>query len=478
MMDTNLKDYKIAQFGTGVLLRGLIDYIFQKGIDSKRLSAEISMIKSTSSDTALFTKHNCNYIVVESGIDDHKNNLTHYLSINCITEIISAGNEWQKLESLFKSDQLKLVVSNVTEAGLIYQLSENEQIPTTYPAKLTRLLYTRFEHFKGDQDRGIIIVPTELLVNNGSLLKSFVIKHAEDFKYGTDFLHWLNTACIFCNSLVDRIVPGKWVPKSGDEVPEGINELTVATELFYLWAIEGGEKVMDFFSFKSVVPGLVVTENIEAFREQKLRLLNGCHTLLSPIAYGLGCKTVEEMMNSPLIIPFFEQLCEREILPSLKKISPDARSFYKEMKNRWLNPFIRHELKSILSQTVLKMQTRNGETINRFYAEFDYLPPFLTFGFSIFIWVYRPNMKHENIFSTLDFNQQEFEFNDQKAALLFEHWEDKTSHTIDIISSLLADTRIFDHSFVALPGFKQTVLHHVSDLESQGLKTCIVNFLN
>ena len=479
-------DYKvpfpinIVQFGTGVLLRGLIDYIFQLANNNGAENA-VAMVKSTSAETQSFKIQDGLYTIVSSGLSEDLNQIIDSTLISCIQEILSAENDWAKLEALFTSDSLSLVVSNVTEAGLVYDPRVKNSIPVGYPAKLTHLLHKRYTGFGGDPAKGLIIIPTELIVDNGKILYEFVRQHSHEMGFPDDFRSWLENSCFFCDSLVDRIVPGKWTDSPNFTLPY-IDDLAIATEPYYLWAVKGNEYINDYFIKYSGIPGFVVTEDLTPYREQKLRLLNGCHTLLSPIAYALGCKTVEEMINNPILYSFFIKVVETEILPTLKTISPTATEFYKHMTSRWKNPSIKHELKSILAQSVTKMQIRNGDTFIRFYEEFEYLPPFLTFGFAIFIRVYQPKVMEKNTYLSEADAFPVIEFNDQKADALYSYWhklKDAGAEEIKTgISDLLHDKSIFGHKFVSLPGFTDQIISHYKDIEEHGLESCILHQLN
>lgn len=486
LLNREYVDYKvqfpinIVQFGTGVLLRGLVDYIFQLANNNGAENA-VAMVKSTSAETQSFKAQDGLYTIVSSGLNADLNQSTDSTLIRCIQDILSAENEWAKLEAVFTSDSLSLVVSNVTEAGLIYDPKIKNSVPVGYPAKLTHLLYKRYLAFGGDPAKGLIIIPTELLVDNGKILYQFVQQHSYEMGYADDFRSWLENSCFFCDSLVDRIVPGKWTDNPNFTLPY-IDNLAVATEPYYLWAVKGNHFVNEYFNKYKGIKGFVVTEDLTPYREQKLRLLNGCHTLLTPIAYALGCKTVEEMINSPILYSFFIQVVETEILPTLKNISPTAAEFYKHMTSRWKNPSIKHELKSILAQSVTKMQIRNGDTFIRFYEEFEYLPPFLTFGFAIFLRVYQPKVIDKNTYLSEGNPFPLIEFNDQKAEALYSYWH-KMTHADQnaikaCIADLLSDKTIFDHKFVSLPGFTDKIISHYLDIEKNGLESCILHQLN
>ena len=452
---------RVVQFGTGVLLRGLVDPIFQQAAERGLFQGRIAMVKSTSPDVGPFRNQDNIYTVVVTGLDAQQNPLISAHVITCIDSVISATRDESLLKSLFTSQDLEIVVSNVTEIGFDYRDETfNDALPASFPGKLTALLYHRFLHFKGDLSKGLSIIPTELLNDNGRLLKELVFRHSRYNGLETVFLHWLDEACDFCDSLVDRIVPGKLKPGNGFIQLPYEDGLAIQTEPYYLWAIRGNASTKKRLHFAEKIPGLIVADDIQPFREQKLRLLNGGHTTLSCIAFQMGCQTVGQMMDHPLIAACLDVLGEKEILPTLTGLAPDARNFFEQMKTRWRNPYIVHELRTILAQSTTKMQTRNGETFIRYYHTSGVLPELLCFGFAAFLYLFRPNRMEEGKYFAPGRQGEDFEIKDQKAALLYQHWQPyyrNQKNIEDIVPHLLLDSNLFEHSFTRLPGLVEKI---------------------
>lgn len=473
---------KVVQFGTGVLLRGLVDYIFQKAIYQGLYHGSIAMVKSTSSDVSVFKVQDNLYTVVETGLDQNMQPVVAKTIISCIKEVWSAELDWDALKALFCSASLEVVVSNTTEVGLAYDADGNSQkIPTSFPGKLARLLNARY--LAGLEDSSLVIIPTELIVGNGELLHQLVVRHSEAMGFGESFLSWLESSCSFCDSLVDRIVPGAFKADPNHETLSlsYVDYLAIQTEPYHLWAIQGGERLKSAFPFYTSMQGLVITEDINAFREQKLRLLNGTHTIMASMAFGHGCHTVEDMMHDARLRTFMDNVCEEEILPTLLSIAPDAGAFYQQMKSRWANPFIRHEWKSILTQTTTKMQARNGETIMRYYTQFLKLPPLLTFGFAYYLYLFRPNAYRGGKYYAVHHSDLEFEIIDQKAPALYNHWVPYFAGSgISVgatIKAILQDKQLFDHAFIELPGFIDQVQNMYQEIIMNSLDILLPKIL-
>lgn len=471
---------KVVQFGTGVLLRGLIDFIFQKANDQGYYDGNIAMVKSTSNDISEFEAQDGIYTVVETGLNQNLETSIQSTLINCVNPVWGAKEHREELLALFASPQLELVVSNTTEIGLVYH-QENvlNGIPTSFPANLTSLLYHRFITLKDLPSSGLKIIPTELFIDNGRLLKSLVQTHARANQLPLSFFEWLDNRCEFCDSLVDRIVPGKLKSGAkGFDLPYQ-DKLAIQTEPYFLWAIQSNS--LDALGFAGQIPGLTVTPDIQPYREQKLRLLNGGHTILSPLAYMLGCRTVEEMMHDNHLNSFLSQLCESEIIPTLEHLAPQAEVFYRDMKTRWLNPYMDHALQIILAQTTTKMQSRNGESFIRYFEANQELPPFLSFGFAAYLFLFKPRVFRNNQYFSNDLQGNEFEIVDSKAGILFQHWFPyfKGTQSIgEIIPPLLADEQIFSHPFVSLPGFKEKISELIQVFEKTGILQPLLTLLN
>lgn len=476
-----LRPVKVVQFGTGVLLRGLVDFIFQKANDQGDLVGQIAMVRSTSSDISEFEAQDGIYTVVETGLNELQEISIHSTLVHCVNPVWSAEDDQLKLIDLFASPFLKIAVSNTTEMGLSYReepvLHGN---PKNFPANLTALLYHRYQTLGDSLSTGLVVIPTELIAENGQLLKRLVKQHAGDHALSIRFIQWLDEACNFCDSLVDRIVPGKFNNgANGWDLPYEDN-LAIQTEPYFLWAIQSNSVIPEL-DFKHSIPGLVITPDIQPYREQKLRLLNGGHTIVSPLAYLLGCRTVEQLMMHEQLNSFVCRVCETEIIPTLESLAPQAKEFYQHMKRRWSNPFIKHALTNILGQTTTKMQLRNGENMIRYYAAKSELPPLLSFGFAAYIFMFRPRILRFDQYYMLDPEGDEVEINDSKAEGLYHHWKpyfngEKTM--AETITVLLNDHRIFDHPFVLLPGFKEKITTLVQSFELTGLQKPLLTILN
>jgi tagaturonate reductase len=235
--------------------------------------------------------------------------------------VLSAKSQWAEVLEFAASPELRVVVSNTTEVGI--QLV-NEDIhlmpPQSFPGKLLAVLHARFKAFDGAADRGLVIVPTELIPDNGRKLEAIVLELAHRNELGSEFIDWLETANDFCNTLVDRIVPGRPDAATSEQLRTGLgfeDDLLVVAEAYSLWAIEGGERVQEALSFHQVATGVVIRPDITLFRELKLRLLNGTHTLSFALAHLAGFETVRQAMSDEHMARFVHNLMLADLLPGI-----------------------------------------------------------------------------------------------------------------------------------------------------------------
>ncbi len=239
-----------------------------------------------------------------------------------ISRIISAKDQWTEVLACAENPDIRIIISNTTEAGLQLSPDDNphDAPPVSFPAKLLAVLFRRYVHTNGNSDSGFVILPTELVPGNGDLLKQFVLQLADKFFAGqTGFVQWIINCNTFCNTLVDRIVPGA-LPETQHRLMEEqlgySDDLMIMSESYSLWAIERqDERIDELLSFASPNPGIVICKNIFKYLELKLRLLNGTHTMVCGLAMKCGFETVKEAMANSEFSHFVKALAEEEFAP-------------------------------------------------------------------------------------------------------------------------------------------------------------------
>lgn len=349
---------KVIQFGTGVLLRGLPDYYINQANLSGDFQGSVVVVKSTDQgDLKSFEEQDYIYTLLTEGIENG-NIVQHKEIITCISRILTTKNHWNQLLKTIENPNIEFIISNTTESGIVEIDQESIDNPSSFPGRVTALLYHRFIHFQGTEESGLIILPTELIDNNADELKRIVLDIATKNKLPEGFNNWINKANHFCNTLVDRIVPGK----TDDTSWNYKDELAVAVEPYNLWAIEVKDmRIMDRIGFAKANKGIKLTDSIHNIKELKLRLLNASHTLLCPLAILAHHEYVKNSLELEIFEKWIKELMKTEITQHLlnnKIESNEIVEFSSFIIDRFKNPFINHKWINIAQNSTNKWKQR------------------------------------------------------------------------------------------------------------------------
>ncbi|WP_179413454.1 tagaturonate reductase [Mucilaginibacter sp. E4BP6] len=463
---------KVLQFGTGVLLRGLPDYFIDKANKQGIFNGRVVVIKSTyTGSSSDFDKQDGLYTIYSKGIE---NGVEVEESTICssISRVLSAANEWEAILDVAKSPDLQVIISNTTEVGIQLVKEEiTDNTPASYPGKLLAILHERYTTFNGSAESGLIIIPTELIVDNGKKLEAIVIELAHLNNFEFEFIDWLENHNTFCNSLVDRIVPGKPAKELATDLENKrgyTDDLNIMSETYSLWAIEGDEKVAAVLSFAKVDKGVVITPDIQLFRELKLRLLNGSHTLSCAVAFLSGFDTVKEAMDDDKFLQFINGLAYDEIIQSIPyEIAPQiAKDFAGKVLDRFRNPHIRHEWLSISVQYSAKLKMRVVPLLLNYYKLNNSVPANMALGFAAFIRFMKVKRKTDGTYVG-SINGREYSVTDTQASYFSKVW--KAQDTDLIVNNILSNQQLWDTDLTALPGFKQAVINNLNTLLTYGI---------
>lgn len=395
---------KVIQFGTGVLLRGLPDYFIHRANQQNLFNGSVVVIKSTNSGGVNeFTQQDALFTHYVRGIYNGQNIDESFINTS-ISRVLEAASDWRQILELSKSLDIEIVISNTTEAGMV--LDENDvisqSVPNSFPGKLLALLFERWHHFNGDKNKGWVILPTELIPDNGILLKSLVNQLATINALPNAFIEWMNEANDFCNTLVDRIVPGK-VSDTEIQLLEtqlGYRDnLLITSEPFALWAIESNNKLtIEKLSFANIDDRIAIAPSIVKFRELKLRLLNGTHTFTCAMAILAGFETVIEAMNDTSFKKCIQSLIHEELSPCVVSAvisSEEAAQFSNKVLERFANPYIQHKWISIALNFEEKMHMRNSYLMETFINKHGQSPKYMSMGFAAFcVYMEQAHQKH------------------------------------------------------------------------------------
>ncbi|GAB3642573.1 tagaturonate reductase [Spirosoma arcticum] len=475
---------RILQFGTGVLLRGLPDYLVQKANAEGRFNGSIVVVKSTDSQTDEFTEQDNLYTVAVRGVQKGQD-VSETTIISAVSRVLAAQTQWDEVLRIARNPNLQIIISNTTEVGLNY-VEEGifQRPPQSFPAKLTAFLYERFRSVGGSRAKGLVVVPTELVTDNGLKLREAVEKLATFNELGKLFTKWLKFHVRFCNSLVDRIVT-----RPTDEARQALqvqtgyeDELLTFTEPYHLWAIEGDDRVRKTLSFADAsTPQIIIDEDINFYRERKLRVLNGTHTLTMPLGYLLGLETVADEMKHPDMSRFVESLMLDEIVPTV----PDygipgmdkaaVAQFAHDVLDRFRNPHLDHLLLNISLQETAKMQSRNVATIQRYYAQFNAVPKHMALGFAAYLLFMKAVREEKGQFFgevKVGSGVLTYPIRDERAAYFYGDWKvvkvSKPDTISTFVTSVLSDLTLWQTDLNALPGFADAVVINLRALLADG----------
>jgi tagaturonate reductase len=327
--------------------------------------------------------------------------------------------------------------------------------------------------------KGMVIIPTELIPQNADKLLSILLELALQNGLETAFLDWLEHANEFCNSLVDRIVPGKLnaEEKHEIEIKYGYqDELMIMSEVYRFWAIESAnEKVKQLLSFSVADIGVAIVPDITTFRELKLRLLNGSHTFSCGLAHLAGFDTVKEAMDDKPFSSFITNLMIKEIAPSIttKDLTiEDAKTFAGKVLDRYRNPYIEHHWLSITMQYSSKMRMRNESTIKKYISHFNTVPPYMALGFAGYLLFMKSVEEAGNKYYG-EANGKRYLINDDSAAYYHELWLKNNEETL--VEKVLANEKLWGDDLSTIPDFVDAVKNNLKLLMSLGARKAMEN---
>lgn len=342
---------KILQFGAGNFLRGFCDWMIDLLNEKTDFNGNVVVVQPIRKGKGIALPQHNRYTVK---INDNERLIT------CIDSVVNPHDEYQRFLSLAENTDLEFIISNTTEAGIAF--GDND----TFPAKATAFLHHRYKTNK----KALTFLPCELIENNATTLKSVINQYIDAWNLPADFRHWVNSEIKFCNTLVDRIVTG--------------DATTVTAEQYYLWLIEGNVHI----PFADAGLNVRFVENLGPYRTRKVRILNGAHTTLVPVAYLKGFRTVRESVEDKWMGDFLLKAIHEEIIPTLDLPEEELVEFANDTIARFKNPYIRHELASIALNSISKYRVRVLPSVLKFIEVKKDLPKRLLFSLGALIKLY------------------------------------------------------------------------------------------
>ncbi|WP_428232267.1 tagaturonate reductase [Flavobacterium sp.] len=463
-----LHPIKVVQFGEGNFLRAFVDYAFHKLNKEVDFNAGIAIVQPLKDGmVSLINDQDGLYTLFMNGIKKGEK----IQDIELITNIVKTINpytEFANYLALAKEEELQFIVSNTTEAGIEFIESDTPdmQPPVSFPAKLTVLLYERFKHFNGDASKGVTIIPCELIDYNSETLKKYILQYCDTWKLEDAFKTWLSDACTYHSTLVDRIVPG--YPRA--EIEEYNNKLDyednliVAAEPFFLWAIEGGDALKTKLPFHKTDLNVKIVDDIRPFKMIKVRILNGAHTAMVPFSLLYGNKLVMETVDGDFTGKFVNSVIS-EISETLDMDKNEIMAYSEEVMDRFKNPFIKHALADIALNSVSKFKVRVLPSLLGYYNANKKLPVNLTFSLASLIRFYKGT-----------WNGQSLPVKDNEDIVSFFNGLWKSDDYEKIARLTLQNKSFWDEDLTLVPGLTKAITVALEEIDANGIENGFTNF--
>ena len=465
---------RILQFGEGNFLRAFANWMIHEM--NKKAGFDSGVVAVQPIDQGLINMLNDQdglYTIYLNGIKNGEAISEHEI-IDCIQRGINPYTNYADYLANAENSDLRFVISNTTEAGIAYNPEDklDDAPQKSYPGKLTALLFRRFEAFKGASDKGLIIIPCELIDRNGDNLKRIVLQYAADWNLGEEFIDWIAHDNIFCNTLVDRIVPGYPRDKMDAITAElGYKDnLVVEGEQFHLWVIEAPETVKEEFPSEACGLNVVFTNNMEPYRTRKVRILNGAHTTLVPVGYLYGIEKVRESLEDDVVGTYLKEAIFNEICPTLDLPEAELNQFANDVLDRFRNPYLEHALMSISLNSISKFKTRVLPSVIEFIKRKEALPERLLFSLASLITFYSGKREDESI--ALKDDQSVLDF-------FSKNWMAVNALELsieDLVNTVLSNTDFWGEDLTAYDGLASQVSVYVSKIRVEGMGSVLNEF--
>jgi tagaturonate reductase len=400
-VSTTSRPIRVLQFGEGNFLRAFVDWMIDVLNEKTDFNGNVKVVQPIGQGMgAMINAQDGLYHVVLNGIQNGKK-ISEDRLITCVDSVLNPYEDYKAFLALAENPDLKFIFSNTTEAGIAFNEADrtNDKLPDSFPGKIAALLHHRYVHFKGAADKGVALLPCELIEKNGSNLKAIVEKYADLWKLPVSFMKWMDANVHFCNTLVDRIVPGFPKETIGEiHTRTGFEDnLVVMAEPFHLWVIEAPESVRHDLPFEKAGLNVKFVPDLTPYRTRKVRILNGAHTALVPVAYLKGLRTVRESVIDPEVGGFLSKALNEEIIPTLDLPKEELTQFAAEVMERFQNPFIKHELSSIALNSISKYKVRVLPSVLGYISTKKILPEQLLYSLAALIRFYKGEWHGEKL---------------------------------------------------------------------------------
>jgi tagaturonate reductase len=462
---------KVVQFGGGNFMRAFVDYTIDVLNDEHGFNAGIALVQPTPGTSIVKLQEQDNlYTLFTKGIK--KGTIVNEKCvISAIQKSINPYTNYNDFLALAEEDELQFLFSNTTEAGIVYDKFEDtlESGPhKNFPAKVTAFLHARYQFFNGANDKGLTIIPCELINNNADTLKQYILKYALLWKLEEGFSSWIENHNFFHNTLVDRIVPG--YPKDDAKAYNGQldyeDKMMVVSEAFLLWVIQGDESLKQKLPLHKLNEQILIVNDIQPYRTSKVRILNGAHTAMVAVSLLYGKETVKEAVDDNFTGAFIQKAVFDEIIPVLDMPEEELKTFAEETFDRFRNPFLKHQLSSIALNSVSKFKVRVLPTILEYVAQNNKLPLHLTFALACLIRFYKGTWEGY----ALPVSDEENVINIFKYIWLSDDYD-------KVATLALSNTTFWDTDLTEIDGLKTAIAKALQEIDAKGIQAGYEKFM-
>ena len=460
---------KILQIGEGNFLRAFADWMIEKANAAGAYDGSVVLCQPIEKGMAeLINQQDGIYTVLMRGVENNQI-VERAEVVQSVSRCINPYADYPALLDIAKSPDLKVIISNTTEAGIAYKPEDKigDAPPSGYPAKMTVILHERYKTFHGAADKGLLILPVELIERNGDNLKACVLKYAEEWHLKRDFQSWIENANCFANTLVDRIVTG-YPADEMNQISEKLgyeDNLLVTCEPFYLWVIEAPQKWSAALPLDKADLHVIWTDDMTPYRTRKVRILNGGHTVSVLAAYLSGHDIVLEMMNDSIFKQYLTNCIWDEIIPTINLPKQDMDTFANAVLERFSNPFIKHRLLDISLNSISKYKARCLPSLLDYLKITGQLPTILPFGLAALIAFYKGIMREGKYIGTR--GSETYEIRDDAEVLDF--FEKAWKNPGTVVASVLSNEKLWGQDLTQIEGLYPLVENDLKAMLRDGM---------
>ena len=466
---------KVLQFGEGGFLRAFVDYMIDVANEKGNFNGDIVIVKPIPMGSLdHFKEQDCQYTLSMTGMENGEAKTVTRV-ITSVADAVDAYGEYEKYMAYAREPELRFVVSNTTEAGIVFNPEDVLEMtpPVSFPGKLTKFLYERYQWCNGDDTKGLIMLPVELIDNNGAELKKCVKQYIALWKLEADFERWVDEACVFTSTLVDRIVTG-YPAENAKHMWEELgyqDNLLDTSELFALWVIESEKDISKEFPLDQAGMPVIFTDNLKPYKKRKVRILNGAHTSFVLASFLAGNDYVIESMNDRDISKYMKDTIFNEVIPSLPSRNDDSYTdFAESVIERFEHPYMKHRLLSISLNSVSKWRARCLPSLRSYIAKEGKLPKHLVFSLASLMEFYTGDEIRGGALIGHRCGGEEYNVMDDENVLAFFAENSTKLPEADFVHAFLKEEAFFGEDLTKYEGLEQAVTADLINIRKLGVR--------